>query len=164
MGKKAALLALLTLALPWAAYASIAIVNVRGVVSGHSNGLTLTEDTPRILAAGGAFAIMANGTNRVPNGVIFRGKFSSPAMWIMETFADGTRNYILNGALAGNGQVGATAQLTMNPGTGFFTGSAGLGSGDTSITMTHLEPGMLSLLGTGLLGLAGFIRRRQAAV
>src|SRR4029077_10058090 len=36
-------------------------------------------------AAGGSFMIMGNGTNGVPNGVIFSGTFSGPVSWTMVT-------------------------------------------------------------------------------
>jgi hypothetical protein len=49
-------------------------------------------------------------------------------------------------------------QLTVNTGKGFFNGSVGLSSGDTNLSVP--EPGTLSLFGTGLIGLAGAIRRK----
>ena len=110
------------------------------------------------LAAGGSFVITGNGTNGVPNGVIFSGTFSS-ATWTKVDLMNGTHNYILSGALVNaSGQVGATSQLTINTGKGFFNGSTGLASGDTSLSVP--EPGTLGLFGTGLIGLAGAIRRK----
>lgn len=44
-----------------------------------------------------------------------------------------------------------------------FSGSAQGASGDTSLNITVPEPGTLSLLGTGLIGVAGYIRRKRGA-
>jgi len=50
------------------------------------------------LAAGGSFTITGNGTNGVPNGVIFSGTFTN-ASWNLVTLDNGTHNYTLTGAL-----------------------------------------------------------------
>src|SRR5262252_4002713 len=55
---------------------------------------------------------------------------------------------------------GATTQLTINVGKGFFNGSTKISSGDTNITVVP-EPGSLTLLGTGLVGLAGVLRSKS---
>ena len=114
-------------------------------------------------AAGGSFTITGNGGNGIPNGTIFAGTFSGPATWTLVTLANGTHNYTLTGVVAGtlNGDFhtnGVTVQLTVNTGRGFFNGRTHISSGDTNVVVP--EPGSLSLLGTGLLGLAGVIRRK----
>jgi hypothetical protein len=116
-------------------------------------------------AGGGSFTITGNGTNGVPDGTLFTGSFSGPVTWTMATLANGTHNYTLTGIISGwNGSgaatQGVTVQLTINTGKGLFNGSTGISSGDTSGSVTVPEPGSLTLLGSGLLFLAGLVRRK----
>lgn len=112
---------------------------------------------------GGSFVVTGNGTGGIPNGVIFNGAFQGPVTWTLITLANGTHNYTLTGSVSGTWYTGttvfgATVQLTINTGKGFFNGSTLISSGDTNIVVP--EPGSLTLLGTGLLGLAGALHRK----
>jgi hypothetical protein len=74
----------------------------------------------------------------------------------------------LTGSITGtwyNGQTvsGATVQLTINTGKGYFDGKTRISSGDTNVMTAVPEPGTLGLLGTGLVGLAGVLHRKLRA-
>jgi len=144
-----------------------------GLITGNNLG-TLSFSTGALtsgslqmggtFAAGGTFSITGNGTDGIPTGTIFNGSFTGPVTWTLITLANGTHNYTLTGSLTGtwyNGATisGATVQLTINTGKGFFNGSTTISSGDTNFT-TVPEPGTLGLLGAGLVGVAGFARRK----
>jgi hypothetical protein len=188
--KRVVLVTLLALALPLVASASnISIVNSGGTLTGSASGMSLSNSVliqvggivgPNLgtlslstgaltsgslklgatFAGGGSFVITGNGSNGVPNGVIFSGSFSGPVTWTLVTLANGTHNYTLSGAVVGsNGGNAATIQFTVNTGKGYFHTHAKISSGDTNVSVTP-EIGTLGLLGTGLVGIAGLIRRR----
>ena len=141
-----------------------------GTVS-FSTGALLSGDmqtNTSTFAAGGSFIITSNGSSGLPSGVLFNGTFDGPVSWTEVTLANGTHNYTLQGSLTGtwyNGSTvfGATVQLTINTGKGLFNGSTTISSGDTNINTVVPEPGSLTLLGTGLVGLAGLLRRKMKA-
>jgi PEP-CTERM motif len=114
-------------------------------------------------AAGGWFTIAGNGTNGVPSGTLFTGAFSGPVSLNLVYSVNGTNIYDLSGALAGTTASGfktsgVSIQLVINTGKGPFDGSSTVASVDTTVLVP--EPGSLGLLGTGLIGLAGVVRRK----
>jgi len=118
-----------------------------------------------VFNAGGTFMITGNGTDGLPSGAMFTGSFTGPVTWTMITLANGTHDYTLTGSISGtwyNGSManGATVQLTINTGKGFFNGKKRISSGDSNVVTSVPEPGTLGLLGTGLIGLAGALHRK----
>src|SRR6266550_686815 len=99
--------------------------------------------------------IAGNGSNGIPNDVIFEGTFTSPT-WPVTTLADGPYSYVLCGALATNCQVGAKTQLSVNK-----SSADDLFGDDRNGTLSLPEANTLSLLGSGLIGLAGILRKRK---
>lgn len=149
-----------------------------GLITGNNLG-TLSFSTGALssgslqmggtFAAGGTFMITGNGTDGIPTGTLFTGAFTGPVSWTLITLANGTHNYTLTGSLSGtwyNGSTigGATVQLTINTGKGFFNGKTTISSGDTNFSTSVPEPGSLGLLGTGLIGIAGMVRHKLRVV
>lgn len=127
------------------------------------SGSTLLGGT---FGPGGSFVIMGNGQGGLPNGVIFSGTFTGNTTWTPSGTIGVSASifYTLSGAISGtwyNGMTvnGATTQITFDTGKNGFMGSVGLGSGNTVITVTP-EPGTLGLLGTGMVGLAGIVKKK----
>ena len=118
------------------------------------------------LNGGGTFSIVGNGNGGLPNGVLFSGTFSGPITWTLTTLAGGTHSYTLTGVLTG--MIGGTSvnavsvQLTVNTGVGFFTGSALISGGDTTVASVP-EPSTLAFFATGAMSMMGMMRRKLFA-
>jgi len=165
--RRVVLLAVLALALPTAALAdTIDYANTGGKLTGsNATGLTVTSTLTTItdLTTNTQIASGAHlGSVVVTTGVVSGGAFTggSITIWMGSTV-------IFSSALTG-GTVSTSNGLTLinanlacfSCGTFQQVISAGglVTSGDTVVTP---EPGTLGLLGTGLVGLAGIVRRKM---
>jgi hypothetical protein len=151
-----------------------------------ATGFTSTSVT---FGAGGSIVLVANAAMAsatggvIPNGApLFTGSFSGPTTLSQINFCTGTCNpatfnfhYNLTGPVSGvlDSSVLQYFNLGSSPGAAGFFFSTQLGfigpsdpygtveNGGLSVVVP--EPGTLALFGTGLIGVAGFIRRRLKA-
>jgi hypothetical protein len=169
-----------TLSVTSSSVVSLSGFNGAGLMSGNlgavsfSTGTLLSGSIARggTFAAGGSFSLLGNGSNGLPNGVIFNGQFNGPVTWTA-TFmpnADAGRGawyYSLSGSVAGTLSTGqklsGRVQFSTRdvPRGEEFARSANLGNGAGAVTVP--EPGTLGLLASGLFAVALVVRRRMSA-
>jgi hypothetical protein len=116
-----------------------------------------TNVTTTIFAGGGTFTITGNGENGVPRGVIFQGTFSGDVtVATSPRTKDAARTFMLTGAVTGtyNG-------VTLNGQVVELRVGGGKLSGTTSVASAVPEPSTLGLFGTGLVSMAGLLRRKK---
>ena len=115
-------------------------------------------------SAGSSFVITSAGFTGHPKGVIFSGSFVGPISWTVLSHT-GINNYVfaLSGTIAGtlNGRnvTGTTKQIiTVFKNQWLVDNEGGIQLSGSNLAIP--EPGTLGLLGTGLLGIAGTMRRK----
>jgi hypothetical protein len=165
--KRVVLLAVLALALPTAALAdSFDYGNVGGTITGsNSAGWTITSTltsiqdiTTSALTTGNNLGSVVFTTGAVSGGAFTGGSISivatGGATLFSGAFSSGTVSSV-NGVTFITGNLACTGCGSVQ-----IVSQAGGISGDTIVTP---EPGTLGLLGTGLVGLAGIVRRKLRA-
>jgi PEP-CTERM motif len=157
--------------------------NNGGTLAGSNAGLTLSGSTliavtgyPGVGTTMGDLGSVSFTTGALSSGTLqMGGTFASGGTFSIDgngtggltTLANGTHNYTLTGVvtgmMGGTSVNGVTVQLTINTGKGFYNGTTLISGGDTTVMSSVPEPSTLAMMGTGLLSLAGVLRRKVFA-
>ena len=115
---------------------------------------------------GSSFVVIGKG-NQVPHkGVIFNGSFLGPISWTLVAQSGASLTFELSGTIQGtlwNGRfvTGTTTQTIHSTNGQIALGIGHIRTGNTVFPTP--EPGTLGLLGTGLVAIAGMLRRKLSA-
>ena len=112
---------------------------------------------------GSSFVVIGKGPQVPHKGTIFSGAFVGPVSWTLVSSSGQSLTYSLSGTIAGtlwNGHfvTGTTTQTIYSVKGQISQGIGHIRMGDT--TFGTPEPGTLGLLGTGLVAIAGMLRRK----
>ena len=115
---------------------------------------------------GSSFVVTGKGPQVPHKGTIFSGAFVGPVSWILTSQSGQSLTYTLSGTIQGtlwNGRfvTGTTTQTITSTNGQLTLGIGHIRVGNTGILTP--EPGTLGLLGTGLVAIAGMLRRKFAA-
>jgi len=115
---------------------------------------------------GSSFVIIGKGNQTPHKGTIFSGAFVGPITWTLVSQSGQSLTFQLSGTIQGtlwNGHFvsGTTTQTIYSIPGQLARGIGHIRVGNTSILTP--EPGTLGLLGTGLVAIAGMLRRKFAA-
>jgi hypothetical protein len=141
--------------------------NLGGVFFTTGNVMSGSLSTGGILAGGGSFVVTSNGSGGLPNGILFTGTFSGPVTWTVSPGLGGgpLSFYTLSGNISGTFSNGTTVSgMAVSITFGLqqdYHGNVGIKSGNASFGVVP-EPGTLSMMATGFIGLAGALRRKFA--
>lgn len=115
-------------------------------------------------APGGTFVITGNGTNNIPAGTIFSGTFTNFTLTHDKGKVDGFNIYTFTATITGTWANGTTSTAFITGGflSKNLNGTSSFASSDTFVS-TVPEPGTLGLLGAGLVGVAGLLKRKAKA-
>ncbi len=115
-------------------------------------------------SVGSSFVVVGKGNYGEPKGTIFSGSFVGSIDWTLVSKVGPKATYDLSGNLFGQLYTGrmvsgsTTQTIVVLNGQQLNQGTGHISMGSTGLSTP--EPGTLGLLGTGLIGIAGMVRRK----